>query len=344
MLLNNLLTASCFVCLAQAYVVPSYPGNAAAGFRANPQDTDISALVNRDEEYTPMIHCACGSNTNSGDTQSAISNLEKMIGSSDTPRLIGDLTTTAVADSVIAFICQYDKGDFLTIDADQYRDYTVAIVSACGENVPGTYSLYGKEPVVNDRHFGYMQYSPGVEAHICDSPDSAPDTTCNPGKGPEDRALPAPATQDIRSVLDMRGEGQKTIHCQCGNTVEESSLTAASSAMQKILEKVTIADGNGNIRLTAVNGDTVAFACLYGLPQGTGIGGNSGGFNQNDWDTVYTTKVKKSCGQFGPGSYSYWFQYSGAQYGFMQYTPNMDKDTSDVVCASPNLQAPASNC
>jgi hypothetical protein len=127
MLLNTLLAASCLICLAKAYVAPLNAGNAAVGFQADPQGTNISAVINMDEEYTPMIHCSCGSNTNSGDTQSAISNLEKMIGSSDTPRLFGTLTTTTVADSVIAFIYQYDKGDFLIIDADQYRDYTVAI-------------------------------------------------------------------------------------------------------------------------------------------------------------------------------------------------------------------------
>ena len=306
-----------------------------------PRTADITnVLHNRDNGG--VLHCACGFNTDSGNTQSAIQGMQNQISMSGT---IEEPSTSVVDGDVISFICLHNTATKLSIDGDTYKGYIQQITSACGENIAGTYSVY--DSLSGDtRHFGYMRYSGGLEFHICDSPDSASATSCSPNKRSETRTLPSPTMYNTSNVLDSRDPQPEVanLHCLCGTTVDESNYNDANATMTADLNTGKFSlDSSGVFRHVVVKGDVVAFVCIQA---NSADYANApliyGGPTEKPDFSIDLARIRNHCGAYVPGSYARYSDDHNNHYGFFQ-TAGRNLD-ADAICTSKDLSVEAGKC
>jgi len=248
----------------------------------------VIANVISAKDVGDTMHCACGFNVNSNDLSQAMAQLQNNMGPADVVSL-GWQNYTGIAGEAIAFVCQKDKSsqEASAIRRKDVAGSMVYIGESCGQSVPGTLSIN-----YIGRYFGYMQYSPGLENSVCDSPDSAAATSCSPNKRSENRALPLPTTYNTSNVLDTRQSQDE--HCLCGTTVEETSYNDAKAAMTADLNTGKFfTDSSGNFRHTVVKGDTVAFVCILINPGSANQPVLYGGPTEMGDFSIEVTRVQK---------------------------------------------------
>ena len=174
------------ISLAQAMAVPPQPGNevhvvqrnhdAEGTFKTSKHLARTSkGLEARDNPIPHVIHCACGFNLDPNDADQAVINLGTNIGKGSDLEQDLKATVFGTSGSVIAFICQHDTADGMLIDTDTFGQYLDTVKKDCGSYTAGTNTIPGDS---GNMSFGYMRYTPGLEDHVCDSPDSASAQSC----------------------------------------------------------------------------------------------------------------------------------------------------------------------